>query len=223
MYDKIACEGDWTDLSDGEQGAMPRANGSPLFWTAKRLFDVTVAALGLPFVAVIGIFLLFLNPFWNPGPLLFRQVRMGRNGQPITVFKFRSMTESAGTVRGPDDPVELDRITRLGAWLRRTRIDELPQFVAVLVGDMSLVGPRPDCLDHAEAYTRIVPGYRARHAVRPGISGYAQVRLGYAEGFELTARKTMLDLEYIARAGWRLEALILRQTIVVVSTGFGAR
>jgi lipopolysaccharide/colanic/teichoic acid biosynthesis glycosyltransferase len=197
--------------------------GSPAFWAAKRCLDVTVAALGLPIVVVMGLVLLVLNPFWNPGPLLYRQRRMGRFGHEMTVWKFRTMLEAGDGERGPEDPVEAHRITPLGGWLRRTRLDELPQFLNVLLGQMSLIGPRPDTVDHARVYVRAVPGYRKRHVIRPGISGYAQVRLGYAEGFELTARKTRLDLLYIRRAGWWLEYRVLMRTFVVMATGFGAR
>jgi lipopolysaccharide/colanic/teichoic acid biosynthesis glycosyltransferase len=213
-----------SDRSESElSGPDITVGGSPAFWAAKRGLDVTVAALGLPFVSVMGLVLLVMNPFWNPGPLLYRQQRMGRFGQEMTVWKFRTMLEAGDGERGPADPVETHRITPLGGWLRRTRLDELPQFLNVLLGQMSLIGPRPDIVDHARIYARAVPGYRKRHAVRPGISGYAQVRLGYAEGFELTARKTRLDLLYVRRAGWWLEWRVLRRTLWVMATGFGAR
>lgn len=204
--------------------AAERPGGTPAFWAIKRAVDATIALLGLPFIAIIAVGLLIINPVWNPGPLLYRQQRMGRDGQIMTVWKFRTMLpHDGGTSRGPDDPLEQDRITPLGGWLRQTRIDELPQFLNVLVGQMSLIGPRPDYLDHALFYARVVPGYRNRYSVRPGISGWAQVRLGYAEGFELTAEKTRLDLLYIRRAGWWLEMRILWRTIAVIVTGFGAR
>lgn len=198
-------------------------DGGPLFWMSKRLFDVVVALFGIPIVLTISMVLLLLNPFWNPGPLFYVQRRMGRHGAPITVWKFRTMLPEGDGCRGPGDPVEEHRITPLGRWLRRTRIDELPQLLSVLVGDMSLIGPRPDAFDHALAYVDAVPNYALRHAIRPGISGLAQVRMGYAEGFELTARKTRLDLIYLNHAGWRLEWLVLRRTFMVLATGFGAR
>ncbi len=213
-----------SDRSESDQADPDiTVGGSAAFWTAKRLFDVTVAALGLPFVVVLGLVLIVANPFWNPGPLLYRQKRMGRFGQEMTVWKFRTMLEAGEGERGPEDPVETHRITPLGGWLRRTRLDELPQFLNVLVGQMSLIGPRPDTVEHARVYARAIPGYRKRHVVRPGISGFAQVRLGYAEGFELTARKTRLDLIYIRRAGWWLEYRVLLRTFWVMATGFGAR
>ncbi len=193
------------------------------FWASKRLFDIVVSFFGLPIVAGIGVMLLLANPLRNPGPLIFRQTRMGRNGEAITVWKFRTMMVAGEGARGPDDPVESHRVTPLGRWLRRTRIDELPQLYNVLRGEMSVIGPRPDLLDHARTYVRIVPRYRRRLSVRPGISGLAQVRMGYAEGIGLTARKARLDQVYIRNAGWRLELLILRRTFMVMASGFGAR
>ena len=173
-------------------------------------------------MAGVGFWLYFANTRWNPGPLFFSQKRMGREGKVFTVLKFRTMRVAPAVARGPDDPLERHRITPLGRWLRRTRVDELPQLWNVLIGQMSLIGPRPDLLEHAEAYVALVPRYNERHGVRPGISGLAQVRMGYAEGVALTARKARLDMIYIRRAGWRMEWLILRRTVIVLLTGFGA-
>ncbi len=194
-----------------------------LFAAGKRAFDVTVAILALPAVGVAAALLLLLNPISNPGPLFFSQPRMGRNCKRFTMVKFRTMSEEAGTARGPDDPVEEDRITPLGRVLRRARLDELPQFFNVLRGDMSLIGPRPDAWDHAIHYLDSVPGYRARHTVRPGITGLAQVDGGYAEGILATVEKTRADLAYIDGMSLRMEAYILLRTVQVVFTGKGAR
>ena len=194
-----------------------------LFPTAKRGFDVAGATVGLSLVGLLALGLLAVNPRHNPGPLLYRQRRMGRGGRPFTALKFRTMTEAAPTARGAEDGVEADRITPLGRWLRRTRLDETPQFVNVLRGEMSLIGPRPDIYEHAEEYCRLIPGYRERHAVRPGISGFAQVRMGYAEGLQMTRAKTRKDHVYLRRMGWRIEAYVLARTLFVMRTGFGAK
>jgi lipopolysaccharide/colanic/teichoic acid biosynthesis glycosyltransferase len=196
--------------------------GSKIFWWCKRGFDLTVAILALPIVACLALVLLLVNPFWNPGPLFFRQERMGRDCGRIVVWKFRTMRASE-IRRGPEDPVEAERITPLGGWLRRTRLDEMPQLFNVIRGEMSLIGPRPDTIDHALAYLETVPGYAKRYWLRPGISGLAQVRVGYAEGSQMTALKTRHDLDYIRHAGWRLEISIILRTFMVLSTGFGAR
>jgi lipopolysaccharide/colanic/teichoic acid biosynthesis glycosyltransferase len=164
-----------------------------------------------------------LNPVLNPGPLLFAQERLGRDGRPFRMLKFRTMRPAGADARRPGGAVEADRITPLGAVLRRTRIDELPQFANILAGEMSLVGPRPDWLDEARLYEATVPGYAERHRVRPGISGLAQVETGYAEGQEMTREKVRHDLRYIRDASWRQEMRILARTVRVVLTGFGAK
>lgn len=189
----------------------------------KRGFDVIVALLAMPVVLIAACVVLILNPFWNAGPVFYSQRRMGRDCEPFTVFKFRTMVPAEYVERGPDDPVEHTRITRLGHFLRRSRVDELPQFFNVLLGDMSVIGPRPDFWDHAQHYADIVPGYRQRYLVRPGITGLAQVDGGYAEGIAATLQKTRFDLDYIARFSAKLECYVLWRTLCVVLTGWGAR
>ena len=190
---------------------------------AKRSFDVIVAVAALPAVALVCVVLLVLNPVWNRGPLFFTQKRMGRNCRPFKALKFRTMHAATSIIRGPNDPLETDRITPIGRFLRRTRIDEFPQFINVLLGQMSIIGPRPDFWDHAIHYVETVPGYRQRYDIRPGITGLAQVDGGYAEGIEATLAKTRYDLRYIESAGIRTDWYVLRRTISVVLTGTGAR
>lgn len=208
----------------------PHANfpelGQPVshrFLIAKRLFDMLAALAALPVVGIAALVLLVVNPVWNPGRLLFVQTRMGRDCRPFPALKFRTMHPAGAILRGPDDPLEAERITPLGQFLRRSRIDELPQFLNVLAGQMSLVGPRPDYWEHAVHYLDIIPGYRQRHVVLPGITGLAQVNGGYAEGVDATMDKTQLDLHYIRTAGVGMEAYVLWRTVLVVCTGFGAR
>ena len=202
-----------------------RPGGGPAFWASKRGFDLLVVLAAAPAVAAVAGCLAVLNPALNPGPLFYSQHRMGRDGRAFRAVKFRTMRPApeAARRRGPDDPVEDDRIPPFGRWLRRSRIDELPQFWNVARGEMSLIGPRPDMYDHAVVYARTVPGYAERHAVPPGISGYAQVYLGYAEGTESTYRKALKDRVYIANAGWPLEIRIMLRTLRVVLDGFGAK
>lgn len=192
------------------------------FALGKRVFDVVAALAALPVVALSAALLLLLNPIANRGPLFYTQQRMGRNCKPFTMIKFRTMSEGPESPRGPDDPLEQARITPLGRVLRRTRMDELPQFFNILAGDMSLIGPRPDVWDHAVFYVDAVPGYRERHTVRPGITGLAQVDGGYAEGMVATAEKTRLDMRYITELSLDMEAYVLRRTVAVVFTGDGA-
>ena len=142
-----------------------------LFWISKRLFDVIISLLLLPLLFIISIFLLFLNPFYNSGRLVFIQERMGKNCKAFFAIKFRTMSPIEKITRKYDEPIELDRITPLGRILRRMRIDELPQILNVLRGDMSLIGPRPDYYVHALEYLKNVEGYSDRHTIRPGITG----------------------------------------------------
>ncbi|MEE8454358.1 MAG: sugar transferase [Limibaculum sp.] len=193
------------------------------FRIAKRAFDLVVAIAALPLILLTALVLLAINPVWNAGPLFFLQTRMGRDCQPFRAVKFRTMRPVNRIMRGPDDPLEADRITPLGQFLRRSRIDELPQFFNVLAGHMSLIGPRPDYWDHATHYLDSIPAYRQRHMVRPGITGLAQVDGGYAEGVDATVEKTRHDLRYIRGSGIAMEFYVLWRTIYVVCTGFGAR
>jgi lipopolysaccharide/colanic/teichoic acid biosynthesis glycosyltransferase len=193
------------------------------FQASKRAFDILIALVALPFILATAMILLVVNRVWNAGPLFFLQTRMGQNCQPFRAIKFRTMRPTHEIIRGPDDPLESDRIRPLGQFLRRSRIDELPQCFNILFGQMSLIGPRPDYWDHAIHYLDFIPGYRQRHVVRPGITGLAQVDGGYAEGVNATVEKTRLDLRYIRRSGLAMEFYVLWRTIVVVLTGFGAR
>ena len=124
--------------------------------------------------------------------------------------------------RGADDPLEVNRITPLGGFLRRTRLDEIPQIINVLRGEMSLIGPRPDCYEHAETYLATIPGYRERHAALPGISGLAQTELGYVQGIEATRIKVVADLDYINRQSIRLDMWIFWRTLQIVAGRAGA-
>ncbi len=200
-----------------------RPGAASLSDVSKRAVDITAALAAMPVVLFFCVALLIANPIWNPGRLFFMQKRMGKGCRSFITIKFRTMRDAPRITRGPEDPLENDRVTRLGRLLRVTRIDELPQFINVLSGDMSLIGPRPDYWDHAVHYLQSVPGYRERHKVRPGITGLAQVQTGYAEGISATVRKTHLDLRYIRSRSLRMELYVIWRTIVVVVTGFGAR
>jgi len=178
--------------------------------------DIGLSLLLLILLIPIFMTMLLLNPFLNRGKLFFVQKRMGRDCQPFYAIKFRSMKYIDRITRSADDPIEHDRITRLGRFLRKTRIDELPQVLNVLKGEMSLIGPRPDYYVHACAFKAAVPGYRERHVIRPGISGLAQVDLGYIEGTDATRGKVAKDLHYIHHAGFRQEFRVLVATLVTI-------
>jgi len=190
--------------------------GSRFFWLCKRIFDILASLLLMVILVPTAMLLVILNPLFNRGPLFFVQERMGKGCLPFKAIKFRSMTHIGEIIRGHEDPIEIERITPLGKLMRKCRIDELPQIINVLKGDMSLIGPRPDYFEHARAFQASVPGYTERHVVRPGISGLAQVEIGYVEGCEGTRKKVAADLRYIRNAGFRMELTLIWKTLLTV-------
>ncbi|MFK7877194.1 MAG: sugar transferase [Paracoccaceae bacterium] len=225
----------WTEFSSGSSAISPDfyqiddiVKGGPERWSLKfrafkLLCDYGLTILAAPFIISCGLVLLVLNPFFNKGPLLFWQVRMGRYGRPFNMVKFRTMTCDATNVREADDDLETHRITRLGKIMRKMRIDELPNFWNVLRGEMSLIGPRPDAFSHAEEFSKALVGYKERHRIKPGITGLAQVEMGYAEGSEMTVSKAKYDNMYASRSCGRLDLYIIWRTIKVILTGFGSK
>jgi lipopolysaccharide/colanic/teichoic acid biosynthesis glycosyltransferase len=198
------------------------------FWTFryrsfKRIVDIVFVMAVMPFIALLVVALLVVNPLFNPGPVFYRQARMGLGGTPFTMWKFRTMLCSATNVRAHDAPLELDRITPLGRFLRISRIDEFPNIFNILFGDMTLIGPRPDAWEHAIKYIDVIPYYRDRFRVMPGITGLAQVRAGYADSHRAVKRKARFDRFYVRKSRIKLDLLILRDTVRVMLTGFGAR
>ncbi len=192
------------------------------YLAAKRAMDLGGAVLLLLPLALAALVLLLLNPWLNRGGLFFVQTRMGQDGRPFRAWKFRSMTAAPQIARGAFDALDSHRITPLGGLLRKTRLDELPQVLNVLKGEMSLIGPRPDFFDHARIYVEEVPGYRERHAVRPGISGLAQVEVGYVDGLDGLRAKVAADLYYVRHASLRLDLYITWRTLRVVLGAKGA-
>jgi sugar transferase (PEP-CTERM system associated) len=158
------------------------------------------------------------------GPALYRQTRVGRNGKPFEVLKFRSMKVDAEQTSGPVWAQEGDpRITRVGRVIRKLRLDEFPQLINVLQGDMAFVGPRPERPHFVERLKREIPFYDLRHSLRPGITGWAQVSLHYGATVEESQEKLEYDLFYIKNVSFSFDALILFQTIKIVLFGRGAR
>jgi putative colanic acid biosynthesis UDP-glucose lipid carrier transferase len=184
---------------------------------AKRILDIVLAAVG---VVVMAPFLLALSLLvWieSPGPILFRQTRGGFNGRAFQILKFRTMRvmEDGSTIAQATR--EDDRVTRIGRWLRRTSMDELPQLINVLLGDMSLVGPRPHALAHDEQYSKLISSYPFRHHMKPGITGWAQVNgfRGETPTVSLMAQRVELDLWYVSNWNPWLDLRILMWTALV--------
>ena len=216
---KIMIEGlrkSWLIFSDGF--VVSRA---VLF--AKRLLDLTAASIGLILAAPIMLLVAIAVRLDSPGPILFRQERVGRAGKPFTLWKFRSMRTDAEK-NGAAWAVQGDpRVTRVGRFIRKTRLDELPQLLNVLIGDMSLVGPRPEREMFVRQLTEACSWYEQRLVVRPGLTGWAQIKAPYASTFEESIEKLKFDLYYIKNLSIFLDISILLSTARIVLLGRGAR
>lgn len=210
---------DWLIYSDGFQRGTLRD-------ISKRLFDIVaslfIIAISWPFMLLAAIGIKIEDGF--SAPIIYRQVRVGYLGKPFEVLKFRSMTTDAESAGGAQWAVKNDaRVTRVGHFMRNTRIDELPQILNVLTGDMSFVGPRPERPHFVEQLSESIPYYRERHAVKPGITGWAQVCYPYGASLTDSVQKQEFDLYYIKNHTIFLDMLILCQTAEVVLFGKGAR
>lgn len=184
----------------------------------KRLEDVVLALLILVLISPLLVFIAVAVKLSSPGPVIFRQRRYGLDGQEIVVFKFRSMRVVEDGDRIEQARKNDSRVTRLGAFLRKTSMDELPQFVNVLQGRMSIVGPRPHAVAHNEMYRGLIKSYMVRHKVKPGITGWAQVNgfRGETDSLEKMEGRIRCDLDYLRSWSLRLDLLIIARTIRLV-------
>ena len=190
----------------------------------KRALDLMVSAalivVALPLVAVAALAI----ALEGGGPVIYRQERVGHRGQTFTVYKLRSMATDAESDGRPAWAKDHDpRVTRVGRLIRRTRIDELPQLLNVLKGEMSFVGPRPERPEFFAMLTEQIPFYAVRHSVKPGLTGWAQVRYSYGATVEQSIRKLEYDLYYVKNHTLLLDLVILLETVRVVLLGEGAR
>ncbi len=197
-----------------------RTPNEPIARLVKRTFDISVSLLGLVLLAPLFALIAAAVRFTSPGPVFYRQERVGLGGNVFRLIKFRTMVPDAEAAEEerlacPGDP----RITPIGAVLRRFRLDELPQLVNVLRGDMSFVGPRPERPGFVARYSRELPGYQERHKVKPGMTGLAQVRGYYDTSPE---KKLKYDLAYIYNYRFTLDLLILLETLKVILTRRGS-
>jgi putative colanic acid biosynthesis UDP-glucose lipid carrier transferase len=187
----------------------------------KRLFDLVVTGLIMIPAAPVMLVIAALIRSTSPGPAIFRQSRYGLDGAPITVYKFRSMKVMENGLEIRQASLVDDRITPLGAFLRKTSLDELPQLINVLQGRMSLVGPRPHAVAHNETYRRLIKGYMLRHKVQPGITGLAQVRgwRGETQRVEEMEARVRCDLDYLRDWSPMLDMKIMALTVLRMVTG----
>ena len=195
---------------------------SKIYLASKRALDVLLALLLLLIAAPLMVLIAIVVKLETPGPAIFSQERVGLRGKRFIVYKFRSMRQDAERKTGPTWAKENDdRITRLGAFLRKSRCDELPQVWNVLRGDMSFIGPRPERPYFVDLLKSKIRYYDLRHYVKPGITGWAQVMYPYGASIEDAYHKLQYDLYYTKNISLRLDLLILLKTIKVVAAGQG--
>ena len=195
-----------------------------LLQTSKRLLDIALAGIGLLLASPLMAAAAIAIRLDSPGAILYRQQRVGQEGRLFNLFKFRSMRHDAEAQTGAVWASEGDpRITRVGRFLRRSRLDEVPQLWNVLRGDMSIVGPRPERPEFVESLIKDIPFYRQRHTVKPGLSGWAQVSYSYAGSVDGTMEKLQYDLFYIKNLSLPLDLYIMFCTAKIVLLGRGAR
>ncbi len=220
LYEMLAQEIPLDHIND-EWLMNAAMNGSVIhIRKVKRIMDFVVAGIGLILAAPIWILAAMVIKLDSPGAILYRQKRSGIDGNPYMVLKFRTMRQDAEAVSGAVWSTSGDqRITRIGKFLRKWRVDEIPQLLNVLKGEMSLVGPRPERPEFVDTLAGAIPFYRERLLVPPGVTGWAQVKYPYASNIEGARRKLQFDLYYIKHMGFFLDCLILLRTIKTVIVG----
>jgi exopolysaccharide biosynthesis polyprenyl glycosylphosphotransferase len=215
LYEDITGRVPVEHVGDNWYVALPLrpASSGGLFPIAKRMFDAVVALVGLVLLAIVFPFLAIAIRLSSPGPIFFGQERVGRGGRCFRMHKLRSMVagaESDAPVWAADnDP----RVTWVGRWMRRLHVDELPQMWSILRGEMSIVGPRPERPQFVAALEQDIPFYRLRHAVNPGITGWAQISFGYVDSADAARLRLEYDLYYIKRQSVWLDLLIVARTL----------
>jgi sugar transferase (PEP-CTERM system associated) len=190
---------------------------------ARRILSIIISCIGLALCLPILPFVILAVRLSSPGPILFSQVRLGLGGRPFTIYKFRTMRQDA-EANGAQWAAKNDsRITRVGRFMRKTRLDEIPQLWNILRGDMGFVGPRPERPEFVQWLTNEIPYYGLRHMIRPGLTGWAQVRYQYGASLEETKRKLEYDLYYIKHLSLGLDLLIMFETLKTILLRRGAQ
>ncbi|MGB6977482.1 MAG: sugar transferase [Gammaproteobacteria bacterium] len=189
----------------------------------KRLLDLVVTLALAPILILLGVIVAIFIWVLMGRPILFWQERIGRDSKPFKMVKFRTMIHNADTLGATYTLHDDERVTRLGAILRRLHLDELPQFYNVLKGDMSLIGPRPEETTLVESFTKNIPLYQIRHWLKPGITGWAQVMHGYATGEQGMLEKLQYDMFYLKNISLWIDLIIIYRTMIIILTGFGTR
>ena len=211
------------DLSQLSFRKSQQTIGTNAYLPLKRVIDIILSAclliLLLPFMSLVALLIMVET---SGGPV-YQQRRVGFRGRPFTIYKFRTMRTAKGGEEAKFAEQDDVRITRIGKVLRNNRIDELPQLWNVLIGEMSLIGPRPEQLKLIGAIQNEIPAFSLRHSLRPGITGWAQVRQGYADDISATHTKLSYDFWYVNNVSLLVDISIAIRTVHVILTGFGSR
>lgn len=193
-----------------------RSNQNTLYLFFHRLSDIVISIIGLLFGVLILPLIVTANFLGNRGPLLYKQERVGKNGTIFNILKLRSMIVNAETNGAKWAQVNDERITKFGKFLRRSRIDEIPQFVNIIKGEMSVIGPRPERPYFVKELALVIPFYETRHIIRPGLTGWAQVKTRYGASVDDSLTKLQYDLFYIKRRSFFLDLNIMVKTLSTV-------
>jgi sugar transferase (PEP-CTERM system associated) len=228
---------EWPGFFEKLSGRIPIDNLAPSFFifnegfrksrillTIRRVLSAIAAAVFLVVLLPVFFVIAILIMFDSPGPVIYSQIRVGQHNKPIRIYKFRSMRNDAEKNGDAVWAVTNDpRITRIGHFLRKSRIDELPQIYNVLIGELDFVGPRPERPEFVEKLASLIPYYALRHTVKPGITGWAQVMFHYGSTIGESKEKLQYDLFYIKNMSLKLDLLVLFHTFKIVILGRGAR
>jgi exopolysaccharide biosynthesis polyprenyl glycosylphosphotransferase len=193
-----------------------RSNSNQLYLWGISLFEKLISILGLVFCAALIPFILIGNAIGNRGKLFYTQERVGKNGRLFQIYKFRTMVSNAESGKAVFSNTRDKRVTFFGKFLRKTRIDEFPQFLNILIGDMAVIGPRPERPFFVKEISTIMPFYEIRHTIKPGLSGWAQVNYSYGESIEDSIVKLQYDLYYIKHRSIFLDINIMIKTLSTV-------
>ena len=215
-------------LSENTLGSL---NPNDVYLKIKAFGDAVIAAVLIVLLLPVMLIVALAVRLDSPGPALFRQQRTGYRGQPFTVYKIRTMLTTPVDEGGSDQQrrqammtqVGDPRITRLGAFLRKSRLDELPQLINIVTGDMSLIGPRPEAVALSQWYEKEIPFYHYRHLIKPGVTGWAQINQGHVTDVADVQEKLHLDFYYVKNFSFWLDVLIAARTVRTMVTGHGAR
>jgi len=218
VYEDITCRLPVENMDKDFYKYFPfsRSNQNKLYLFFHRLFDLVFSIIGIVVLFIFVPFVFLLNLGWNRGPLFYKQIRVGKGGNTFEIIKFRTMVTDAEK-HGAQFAAKNDaRITTFGKFLRKTRIDEIPQFINVLKAEMSFIGPRPERPFFVKELSKAISFYEIRHTIKPGLTGWAQVSTKYGESEEDSLKKLQYDLYYIKHRGMFLDLRIILKTMSTI-------